>query len=78
MMNEQDNSPNEMPAEAAETTVRIDSKERVALDLFKIVYDEADDMPDSLSRMELLELYNQCYSAVQGYEPEEIIDDGSE
>lgn len=52
-----------------------DCKERVALELFKIVYDQANDMPDDLNRKELLTLFNQCYNTVHGVDPDEIFDE---
>lgn len=71
-MSEEDLQQDDSQFESTEQLLIHDSKERVALDLFKIVYDQANDMPDDLSRQELLSLYNQCYNTVHGVDPDEI------
>lgn len=52
---------------------KYDSRERVALDLMKFIYEEANDMPDDLSREDLFVLYNQCYNSTLGVDPQDII-----
>lgn len=74
-MHEEDIEQEETTFESGNQLVVQDSKERVALELFKIVYDQANDMPDDLSRHELLTLYNQCYNIVHGVDPDEIFVD---
>ncbi len=72
-MEEQDFQADESQNDVAETVLRVDSKERVALDLFKLIYEEATDMPEELDRKDLLTLYNQCYNAVFGVDPDDIL-----
>jgi hypothetical protein len=72
---EQEDTSEDTPLESTSLIQVQDSKERVALELFKIVYDQANDMPDDLSRHELLTLYNQCYNIVHGVDPDEIFVD---
>jgi hypothetical protein len=71
-MNEDNFQEDDSQLVSTEQLLIQDTKERVALDLFKIVYDQANDMPDDLSRQELLTLYNQCYNTVHGVDPDEI------
>jgi len=74
-MHEEDFEQEETQLDNNTQVLAQDSKERVALELFKIVYDQANDMPDDLSRKELLTLYNQCYNTVLGVDPEEIFEE---
>jgi len=59
--------------DSAEMIVKGDSRERVALDLFSFIFDQAGDMPEDMSRKDLLVLYNQCYNATLGVDPDDII-----
>lgn len=74
-MHEEDFDQEETQLDNNTQVLTQDSKERVALELFKIVYDQANDMPDDLSRKELLTLYNQCYNTVHGVDPDEIFEE---
>lgn len=59
--------------ENSDTILKSDSRERVALDLFNFIYEQADDMPEDMTRKDMLVLYNQCYNATLGVDPDDII-----
>lgn len=75
IMHEEDFDQEDSQLESNSHILTHDCKERVALDLFKIIYDQANDMPDDLSSKELLTLYNQCYNTVHGVDPDEIFEE---
>ena len=59
----------------SESVMKADGRERVALDLFTFIYEQAGDMPDDMTRKDMLVLYNQCYNATLGVDPDDILDD---
>lgn len=61
--------------ETNDVVKKYDGRERVALELFQFVYEQASGMPEDMTSRDLIVLYSQCYNATQGFDPDDIFDE---